>query len=45
VPIDEAHELINRNAISFLLTYVAGDDRYEQFLADEVPGETVDVKE
>ena len=45
MPIDEAHDLINRTAIAFLLTYVAGVEGYEQFLADEVPGETVQVKE
>ena len=43
--IDQAHELINRSTISFLLAYVAGDEDYEQFLAEEVPGETVQVKE
>lgn len=45
MPIARAHALINRSAISFLLTYVAGEKGYEQFLADEVPGETVQVKE
>lgn len=44
MPIDQAHDLINRSAISFLLAYVAGDKNYEQVLADEVSGETVQVK-
>lgn len=45
MPIDEAHDLINRSTISFLLAYVAGETDYVQFLEDEVDGETVQVKE
>ncbi len=45
MPIDEAHRLINRASIAFLLAYVAGDDGYEAFLAEELPGEVVQVKE
>jgi predicted dienelactone hydrolase len=45
VPIDTAHELINRNTVAFLLAYVAGEEGYEAFLAQEVPGEVVQVKE
>lgn len=45
MPIEQAHELSNRALVSFLLTYVAGEQGYESFLAEELPGETVDVKE
>lgn len=45
LPIDEAHSLINRNSVAFLLAYVAGEADYEAFLAQEVPGEVVQVKE
>ncbi len=45
VPIDDAHVLINRNSVAFLLAYVAGESDYEAFLAQEVPGEVVQVKE
>jgi predicted dienelactone hydrolase len=45
MPIDTAHELINRNSVAFLLAYVAGETDYEAFLAQEVPGEVVQVKE
>ncbi|MDQ2678478.1 MAG: hypothetical protein M3Y51_07010 [Actinomycetota bacterium] len=45
VPIAEAHRLINRSTVSFLLAYVAGEDGYEAFLAEELPGEVVQVKE
>lgn len=45
IPIDDAHELINRNSVAFLLAFVAGEVDYEAFLADEVPGEVVQVKE
>ena len=45
LPIDEAHDLINRNSVAFLLAYVAGESDYEAFLAQEVPGEVVQVKE
>ena len=44
-PIAEAHRLINRASIAFLLAYVAGEDGYEAFLAEELPGEVVQVKE
>lgn len=44
-PIDEAHMLINRATVSFLLAYVAGEEGYEAFLAEELPGEVVQVKE
>ena len=44
-PIDEAHRLINRATVAFLLAYVAGEDSYEAFLAEELPGEVVQVKE
>ena len=37
--------LINRNSVAFLLAYVAGESDYEAFLAQEVPGEVVQVKE
>lgn len=43
--IDEAHRLINRSSVAFLLTYVAGIEGYEAFLAEELPGEVVQVKE
>ncbi len=45
MPIDQAHDLINRNAVAFLLTYVAGEDAYQAFLDEEVPGEVVQVKQ
>jgi predicted dienelactone hydrolase len=45
MPIDTAHELINRNSVAFLLAYVAGEADYEAFLAQEVQGEVVQVKE
>ena len=45
LPIDEAHDLINRNSVAFLLAFVAGESDYEAFLAQEVPGEVVQVKE
>lgn len=45
IPIDEAHDLINRNSVAFLLAFVAGESDYEAFLAQEVPGEVVQVKD
>ena len=45
MPIDQAHDLINRASVSFLLTYVAGESDYEAFLRDELPGETISVEE
>ncbi len=45
IPIEQAHDLINRNSVAFLLAYVAGQSDYEAFLAQEVPGEIVQVKE
>jgi predicted dienelactone hydrolase len=45
VPIDEAHRLINRASVAFLLAYVAGETGYTAFLAEELPGEVVQVKE
>ncbi len=44
-PIAEAHRLINRSTVAFLLAYVAGEGGYEAFLAEELPGEVVQVKE
>jgi predicted dienelactone hydrolase len=44
-PIDDTQDLINRNMVAFLLAYVAGESDYEGFLAQEVPGETVQVEE
>lgn len=45
VPIDQAHDLTNRNSVAFLLAYVAGQRDYEAFLTQEVPGEVIQVKE
>ena len=45
VPIDEAHRLINRASVAFLLAYVAGESGYTSYLEDELPGEVVQVKE
>ena len=44
-PIEQAHQLTNRNSVAFLLAFVAGESDYEAFLADEIPGEVVQVKE
>ena len=43
--IKAAARFINRNTVAFLLAYVAGEEGYEAFLAQEVPGEVVQVKE
>ncbi|MHB1138127.1 MAG: alpha/beta hydrolase family protein [Microthrixaceae bacterium] len=45
MPIDQAHTLSNRALVSFLLAYVAGEDGYVRFLEDELPGETVSVRD
>ena len=45
MPIAQAHELSNRALVSFLLAYVAGEEGYVSFLEEELPGETVSVKE
>lgn len=44
-PIEQTQALSNRNMVAFLLAYVAGATGYEAFLAREVPGEAVQVKE
>lgn len=44
-PIEQTQALSNRNMVAFLLAYVAGATGYEAFLAQEVPGEAVQVKE
>ena len=44
-PIERTQALSNRNMVAFLLAYVAGATDYEAFLAQEVPGEAVQVKE
>jgi len=40
VGVDVAHDLINRYGIAFLLTYVAGDDRYRAYLDGSHPADS-----
>ena len=45
IPIDDAHDLINRATVAFMLAYVAGETDYVGFLSNGAPDETVQVRD
>ena len=45
MPIDQAHMLSNRALVSFLLAYVAGEEGYVAFLEEQLPGESISVRD